>query len=113
MDAAKQVDGGVVEIVKKYLRALEGVGIHSHRGILYGSFARGEATQWSDIDLIVIAPEFDGPRKLPAVESLWRMTGAADNRIEPIPCGEREWETEEGRPILDIARREGVEISLM
>ena len=102
------VDGAVIEIVRKYLRALEGAGIHARRGVLFGSFARGEATQWSDIDLIVIAPEFDGPRTLPVVESLWRMTSAADNRIEPIPCGEREWETEEGRPILDIARREGL-----
>ena len=34
-------------------------------------------------------------------------------RIEPIPCGEREWETEEGRPILDIARQEGQEISIL
>jgi len=87
-------------------------GIHARSGILFGSFARGEATEWSDIDLVVIAPEFDGARTLPQVERLWVLTGEADNRIEPIPCGEREWETEEGRPILEIARREGMEISI-
>ena len=36
-----------------------------------------------------------------------------DMGIEPIACGEREWETEAGRPILDIARREGLEISIV
>ena len=44
-------------------------------------------------------------------ESSWRATAAADVRIEPIPCGEREWESEGGRPILDIARRDGVVIA--
>lgn len=29
--------------------------INPHKIILYGSFARGEATEWSDIDLLVIA----------------------------------------------------------
>ena len=28
-----------------------------------------------------------------------------------IPCGEREWETDQTRPILEIARREGVIIA--
>ena len=79
---------------------------------LSGTGARGEATEWSDIDLLVIAPEFDGVRSIEMVKQLWRATAAADDRIEPIPCGEREWETEEGRPILDIARREGMEISI-
>jgi predicted nucleotidyltransferase len=106
------VDSAIVEIVKRYLRALQKAGIHSHSGVLFGSYARGEAGQWSDIDLVVIATEFDGPRSLPLVEKLWQLTGEADNRIEPIPCGEREWKIEEGRPILDIARREGMEISI-
>ena len=106
------VDSAIVEIVKRYLRALQKAGIHSHSGVLFGSYARGEAGQWSDIDLVVIATEFDGPRSLQMVEKLWQLTGEADNRIEPIPCGEREWQTGEGRPILDIARREGMEISI-
>ena len=41
---------------------------------------------------------------------MWEATLAADNRIEPIPCGEREWDSGNGRPILEIARREGVVI---
>jgi hypothetical protein len=58
---------------------------------------------------LVIAPEFDGRRDVSLVKALWRAT-AADDRIEPIPCGEREWESGDGRPILEIARREGVVI---
>jgi len=46
------------------------------------------------------------------VEKLWLATASADNRIEPIPCGEQEWETDGARPILEIARREGVIITV-
>jgi predicted nucleotidyltransferase len=43
---------------------------------------------------------------------LWETTLLADIRIEPIPCGEQEWNSGDGRPILEIARREGVVIEV-
>ncbi len=97
--------------MRRYLAAVADAGIHATRAVLFGSFARGEANPDSDIDLIVLAPEFDGPFSRDLVEALWRARLKADIRIEPIPCGEREWEIEQGRPILDIARREGFEIA--
>ena len=105
------VDSAIVSAVQRYLCAVSSEGIHARRAVLFGSLARGEADEWSDIDLVVIAPEFDGPRDVAQLETLWRATLAADNRIEPIPCGEREWETDETRPILEIARREGIVIA--
>lgn len=104
------VESTVVNAVRQYLAALPAVGIHAKRAVLFGSFARGEADQYSDIDLIVIAREFDDQRDFDTVMRLWDTTLLADNRIEPIPCGEREWESGDGRPILEIARREGVVI---
>lgn len=101
----------VVEVVRLYLAALPQYGVHARRAILYGSHARGEARAASDIDLIVIAPEFDRPHTVALVKKLWRATDAADERIEPVPCGEAEWETDSGRPILEMARREGIEIA--
>ena len=104
------VESTVVKTVKRYLAALPAVGIHANRAVLFGSFARGDADQYSDIDLIVIAREFDAGRDFDTVMRLWDTTLLADNRIEPIPCGEKEWESGDGRPILEIARREGVVI---
>jgi len=102
------VEEAVIAAVKRYLAGLPAVGIHARRAVLFGSSARGPADEYSDIDLIVIAPEFDGPHEVSLVEKLWDATASADNRIEPIPCGEREWETDGSRPILEIARREGI-----
>ena len=104
------VQDAVIEAVKRYLARLPALGIRACRAVLFGSYARGKAHEYSDIDLIVIAPEFDGSREISLVKALWRAT-AADDRIEPIPCGEQEWETDGSRPILELARRGGVSIT--
>jgi predicted nucleotidyltransferase len=104
------VEDTVINAVKRYLAGLPALGIHSRQAVLFGSYVQGRADEWSDIDLVVIAPEFDGSRDISLVKALWRAT-IADNRIEPIPCGEKEWETDQSRPILEIARREGVIIA--
>ncbi|OHB75316.1 MAG: hypothetical protein A2Z25_11515 [Planctomycetes bacterium RBG_16_55_9] len=85
------VEETVIGAVKRYLAGLPAFGIHASRAVLFGSYAQGQADEWSDIALVVIAPEFDGPRELTVVEKLWLATASADNRIEPIPCGEWEW----------------------
>jgi len=56
------VDEAVIAIVKSYLAGLPAMGIHARRAVLFGSFVQGQAGKYSDIDLIVIAPEFDGSR---------------------------------------------------
>jgi len=104
------VEETVIAAVKRYIAALPPLGIHARRAVLFGSFVHGQADAYSDIDLVVIAPEFDGSREISLIEAIWQAT-TTDNRIEPIPCGEQEWETEEGRPILEIARREGIIIA--
>jgi len=100
----------ISDTIRVYLAALHEHGIHASRGILYGSFATDSAEPWSDIDLVVLAPEFDGSYTDEQVRKLWRATLAADNRIEPVPCGEQEWKRDDSRHILEVARREGIEI---
>jgi len=48
-------------IVKQYLAAVRAAGVHARRAVVFGSHARGTADHWSDIDLVVIAPELDHP----------------------------------------------------
>jgi predicted nucleotidyltransferase len=105
------VEDAIITTIKNYLVSLPAFGIHACRAVLFGSYARGKADEYSDIDLVVIAPEFDGSREISLVKAL-RQATIADNRIEPIPCGEREWETDGSRPILEIARREGIVITV-
>jgi predicted nucleotidyltransferase len=105
------VEKSIINTTRRYLGVLHSFGIHPSMAVLFGSCARGDTGEYSDIDLVVVAPELDGPRSMEIVENLWRATALADNRIEPIPCGEKEWETDQSRPILEIARKEGVIIN--
>jgi len=105
------LDPSVEIAIRRYVQAVREAGIQARRVVLFGSHARGEATEWSDIDLVVIAPQLDDLADYKLVDRLWELRAYTDSRIEPIPCGEREWETDDTRPILDVARREGIVIA--
>jgi len=79
-------------------------------GVLFGSYVSGHPDQWSDIDLLVVSPAFDGVFSRDAIDSLWHVAARTDSRIEPIPCGERQWVEDAATPIIEIARREGVQV---
>ena len=106
------VDPAIIEVVRSYLAKVQACGIRTKRGIIFGSYARGSARQDSDIDLVVLAPEFDGKRDRRMTDILWELRAVTDSRVEPIGVGERQWETDDETPIIEIARSEGVEVCL-
>ena len=56
------VDPAIVKNVSKYLKALDDEGMAVRFGVIFGSYATGHADRWSDIDVLVVSPRFDGPR---------------------------------------------------
>lgn len=50
---------------------------------LYGSHARGNATQSSDIDIAVIVDHIPGDY-LDTMSALWRLTNTINDEIEPV-----------------------------
>jgi predicted nucleotidyltransferase len=105
-------DRKIVKSVQKYLRYLTQQGIPISFGVLYGSYAKDTASQWSDIDLLVVSSRFDEPRTTDDYKKLWGYAARTDNRIEPIPVGERQFEEDDSSAIIEIARREGQIIPL-
>jgi len=97
-------------ITQKYLQRLVAMGIPVELGVVFGSHARREASQWSDIDLLVVSPRFDEPRTREDINILWRIAAREDSRIEPLPCGSEEWRKSETNAIIEVARREGQKI---
>jgi uncharacterized protein len=106
------VDQSVTSVARSYLRALQEQGIAIHFGVIFGSWARNAAQQWSDIDLIVVSPQFDNMSNRRYIDLLWRQAARVDSRIEPVACGEKQWEEEDASVILDIARREGHRVAI-
>jgi predicted nucleotidyltransferase len=102
----------IIKSVKNYLNYLKDNGFNVSFGVLYGSRATGTATEFSDIDLIVVSPDFDKNVKCRTIDKLWQLAGRTDYRIEPIPCGLERWEKDDYTPIIDIARNEGTIVTL-
>ena len=67
---------------------------------------------WSDIDLLVVSPRFDAAYDYRIVELLWRLSARVDSRLEPIPCGEHQWEQDDASAIVEIARRHGERVTV-
>ena len=106
------VDRSIVKNVQSYLQNVNNEGIPVSFGIIYGSHIRGVSDRWSDIDLIVVSRHFDKSRDRKDVDLLWKLAAKIDSRIEPLPCGEQQWEDDVSSSIIEIARREGETINL-
>ncbi len=105
-------EAAIIKSVQKYLNYLKENGFDVSFGILYGSQVTGTATELSDIDLIVVSPDFDKKIECRTLDKLWQFAGRTDSRIEPIPCGLERWEKDDYTPIIDIARKEGSVVKL-
>ena len=101
------LENSVLTSVRAYIKALKGQGIDVERAVVFGSQANGHAHRWSDIDLIIVSPMFDDMRDRGGINMLWRIAARIDRRIEPIPCGSRQWRDDDSSAVIEIARREG------
>lgn len=100
----------IIDSIHRYMRAVEGAGIPVSFVVLFGSQVRGNTHKWSDIDLMVVSPRFDGPRVREDISTLWYTAARTDSRIEPIACGLQQWSEDTSSAIIEIARREGQQI---
>lgn len=101
------VNQSVIESIKRYFCNLKKNGISASFGVIFGSQVNGRANEWSDIDLIVVSPFFDKQINREDINKLWRIAARTDSRIEPFPCGEKQWKEDTSSAIIEIARNEG------
>ena len=100
----------IIKSVKQYLKELLRAGIPVKFGIMFGSHTRNEQHKWSDIDLLVISSLYDESYSREDINQLWRTAARTDSRIEPIPVGLNRWKNDDGSTIIEIARRDGMQI---
>lgn len=102
----------VIDAVHRYLHRVQDAQIPVRGAVLYGSFARGDYHDNSDIDLLVVVDDTTGPKEL---DELWTRLGALtwgfDTRIEPIPVTQHWLQSDDPSPILYAARTEGIPIA--
>lgn len=72
------------ETIKSYRDVLKTAGIPVERLILFGSRAKGQAKEWSDIDLCVVSPQF-GRNSFEEMVELKKLADKVEPMIEPHP----------------------------
>ncbi len=94
----------LLDLARRFAEGIDAeLGVHAV--VVFGSVARGDFNQWSDIDVLIIAEDLHG-RLLERLERLgWRPP-----LVRPIPWTPAEWQTEVGRgnPIAQEALESGV-----
>ena len=76
---------------------------------LYGSHAKGTASEWSDIDLAVVSPDFSEDLFEERIR-LMKLGLAIDERIEPSPFRPEDFDG--NNPLVNEIRESGVEVNI-
>ncbi len=74
----------ILLIVKKYIDFLKQKGVSVSDAYLFGSYAKGNQKEWSDIDVCVVSPNF-GKDYFDEMVYLHKLAYSVDDRIEPHP----------------------------
>lgn len=97
----------ILDEVKKYLEKIYGDKLKGI--ILYGSYARGDFTDGSDIDLIILLEDMEEPvaEREKYFNKIWELDLKYDTVISIIPFKEKDYRLRK-LPVILNAKREGV-----
>ena len=104
-----EIDASVMEAVRRFLVKIRENGIPISSAYLFGSFARGKGSEWSDIDVAVISPGISDDRLEERIR-LMKLSATVDSRIEPVPFRPDTFVDED--PLAWEIKRKGIPISL-
>ena len=100
----------VIELLRLYILMLNKAGLEVRKAFLYGSYARNEATEESDIDVMIISENFDD-HNVEAKAKAWQLTSKVDRRIEPFAISLKKYIANDSA-LLNEVRKEGIEIAI-
>jgi hypothetical protein len=89
--------------VKGFIRALEPK-VHVQQVILYGSYAKGQAREESDIDIAVISDDFARMSELEVIQTLAHRMIYCDSLLMPIAYTPAKFDDPDNAFAREIAR---------
>jgi predicted nucleotidyltransferase len=96
-----------IDMVENYAREISDSGITLKKVILYGSFAKGMQHEWSDIDVALVADEFEG---LPTDHDYFSFIGIKKPYIRIEANTYPSDYFQKGDPFIDEIKNTGIEI---
>ena len=106
--AKKTIKKEIKKIVSEYRLIVKNSGIPVERMIIFGSQARGNAREDSDIDVCVVSPKF-GKDEIAEIGRLNFLRWKLDNRIEAHPVSSKDFK-ETATPLIFEIKKYGVEV---
>ncbi len=97
-----QVPVKVKNTISRFLSALQDNNIPVKRAILFGSYAQGNFTEWSDIDLAIVSDIFVGDR-FDDKRKIRLITLSISDALEILPFNPQEF-TEDDPFVKEIIR---------
>ena len=97
-----------IEQVKEFTKEVKAMGLHLRRVILYGSYARNQQREYSDIDVAMVADEFIGI----GFDDIDLFGKALIKHIIIQPKTYPTNYFNEGDPFIDEIKRTGIEIEV-
>ncbi len=101
----------IIKLLKQYCLLLYSAGISIEKAFLFGSYAREEASDDSDIDIMIVSKDFDNNSPDSNIKA-WSLTRKVDSRIEPYSVGLKQYYNDNVSPILQIVKQEGIELNI-
>ena len=99
-----------INIVRQYVNNLNNGGVVIFKAYLFGSYARNQATENSDIDVLLVSDAFDTDDDV-VLSKPWSPKYRLDYRIEPVAIGLQRFYSDDSSLILEVVRNEGLEIN--
>jgi predicted nucleotidyltransferase len=101
--------GTVINLIKRYLLLLDTEGIPVSKAFLYGSYAEHTANDDSDIDLLIVADNFDNADDM-LIGKIWYLTKKINTKIEPYLISTNRFYQDDTSPLIQLVKQYGIEI---
>ncbi len=99
----------IIATINKYIALLNAEGISVHKAFLFGSHSSDTAVETSDIDVMIVAENFDESDDL-TVGKAWNLTRKVNTRIEPFLIGVDRFNKDTTSPLIDLVKSEGIQV---
>jgi uncharacterized protein len=79
-----QISNILIEKIKLFVKELENEKLRISKVFLFGSYAKNQENEWSDVDLAVVSDDFTGNRMID-YDRFVNAILKVDRTFEPIP----------------------------
>ena len=88
-----KIPNKINSIIEKYLKLLKENGFSLNDAYLFGSYAKGNNTKWSDIDIAIVSDDFKGIRILDR-DKIRAITLSVSSSLEVLPFNSEDFSEE-------------------